>query len=144
MHTTRIRLTGTAVGILAAWVIDLAILVVANIGAPVRVVTGWAPDGADLTVIEIVLTAAVAIAVAGGALMLWDRRSARALEHWTVAVMVLAALSALPLWGLDVETGSKVALTVMHLATGGCAVLGQRSRAARAAAPGTSPQPVGP
>jgi hypothetical protein len=85
----------------------------------------------------------VSIAIAGVALLLWDRRSSRALELWTIAVMGLAVLSALPLWGLDVDTGSKLALTLMHLATGACAVLGQRLQATRTLAPTASHQPIG-
>ena len=135
MTRTRSRLAGTALGIVAAWVTDLTILFVADFGAPVRVVTGWSPDGAEITVFEILITAAAAIGIAGVALWWWDRRSSRALHHWSIAVMALAAISAVPLWRLDVDTGSKAALTLMHLATGACAILGQRLQ------PTSSPTP---
>ena len=131
MTTTRQRLSGTGLGILAAWAATVAILTVANIGSPVRVVTGWSPDGADLTVIEVLITSAVSIAIAGLALLLWDRRSASALHQWSIAVAVLAALSTVPLWRLDVDTASKATLTLMHLTTGTCAVLGQHLQPTR-------------
>lgn len=131
MTTTRHRLSGTGLGILAAWAATVAILAVANIGSPVRVVTGWSPDGAELTVIEVLITSAVSIAIAGLALSLWDRRSASALHQWSIAVAVLAALSSVPLWRLDVDAASKATLTLMHLTTGTCAVLGQHLRPTR-------------
>lgn len=128
MTTTRTRLAGTATGILAAWAATMVIFLIADLGAPVRVITGWAPDGADLTIAEVLLTAAATIGLAGMALWWWERRSPDALRRWTIAVAVLAALSAVPLWRLDIDTGSKAALTLMHLATGACAVLGQHLR----------------
>lgn len=126
MTINRTLLAGTGLGILAAWLADLAILMIANIGAPVRVVTGWSPDGANLTAAEVLITSATAVASTGLGLWWWERHNPRAFRPWSIIVTALAALSAVPLWRLDVDAGSKVALTLMHLTTGSCAVLGQR------------------
>lgn len=126
MTTKRTLLAGTGLGILAAWLADLTILAFATTDAPVRVVTGWAPDGADLTVAETLLTSGSAVILAGAGLWSWQRRDPEAIRRWSLVVMSLAVLSAVPLWRLDVDTASKIALSMMHLATGACAVIGQR------------------
>lgn len=99
----------------------------ANVGANVRVVTGWAPDGADLRYAEVVVTAVVAVLLGAGVLWIAARRAPAALRRWTLAAAGGAVASAVPLWRLDVDTGSKLALTIMHLATGACAVAGQHA-----------------
>jgi hypothetical protein len=122
--TTTVR--GGVFGVATAWALTTMVYVIGNIGAPIRVVTGWAPDGADLSVIEYLLTAAMSVAL--GAVLLWalERGGRDRLRTWTVVVGGLAIGSAIPLWGLDVDRGSKVCLTLMHLLTGAAAVAGQR------------------
>ncbi|MFM2077087.1 MAG: hypothetical protein RJA49_977 [Actinomycetota bacterium] len=123
-NSTTVR--GGVFGVALAWVLTSLVFVVGNMGAPIRVVTGWAPDGADLRVIEYVLTAAIAVAL--GAALLWamERRGRDRLRAWTAIVALVAGGSTLPLWGLDVDRGSKWCLTLMHLLTGAAAVAGQR------------------
>jgi hypothetical protein len=117
---------GGVFGVALAWVLTSLVFVVGNMGAPIRVVTGWAPDGADLRVIEYLLTAAIAVLL--GAALLWamERRGRDRLRAWTVVVAVVAIGSTIPLWRLDVDRGSKCCLTLMHLLTGAAAVAGQR------------------
>ena len=118
----------TARSVMLAVAVNLAIYLVGNRGSPVRVVTGWAPDGADLTIIELVVTTVVAVAIAG-ALLARMQRGRDWFDRWAVMVAGVAVLSALPLWRLDVDTGSKLTLTTMHLATGASALLSHgRSR----------------
>ena len=115
------RELGTAI----AWVATTVAYAVGNAGGTVRVVTGWSPDDADLTYFEVVATVAVSIAL--GAVLLWamQRRAANAFGPWVLVAAGVAVLSAVPLWRLDVDTRSKLALTTMHLLTGACAVAGQ-------------------
>lgn len=125
--TTRRTLLGTALGIGAAVVATAAVFAIGNVGAPIRVVTGWSPDGADLTLLEVVLTASIAVAL-GGALLWWmERRWARSLHIWERIAAATALVSALPLLRLDVDAGSKVSLVCMHLLTGLCAIAAQRA-----------------
>jgi hypothetical protein len=103
----------------------LAVFAIGSVGAPVRVITGWAPNGADLTLAEVVVTTIVSVAIAAVGLLILDRLMTNGLRAWTVAVAVVTVLSCLPLWGLDIDTGSKVALTAMHLVVGGAVIAGQ-------------------
>src|SRR5512132_3240398 len=112
---------GAAVGLGLALVADA----LGNLGSPVRVVTGWAPDGADLSYGELVSTAAMAIALGAVALWVLDRRGARGFRVWAIMAAVVAVLSAVPLFHLDVDLGSKLPLASMHLLTGAAAIAGQ-------------------
>src|SRR4051794_41876724 len=75
-------LRGTLVGIAAAFVATAAVYAIGNLGAPIRVVTGWSPDGADLTLAEVSITAVSAVAL-GGLLLWWmERRWTRSFTAW--------------------------------------------------------------
>jgi len=116
---------GAAVGLGLALVADTVAYALGNLGSPVRVVTGWAPDGADLSYGELVSTAAVAIALGAVALWVLDRRGAQGFRVWAIMAAVVAVLSAVPLFHLDVDLGSKLTLASMHLLTGAAAIAGQ-------------------
>jgi hypothetical protein len=62
-----------------------------------------------------------------------DRITTRAWPIWTAVAAVVTVLSFLPLWGLAIDTRSKVALTTMHVAVGVAAVVGQRIARRRSA-----------
>lgn len=115
---------GGVIGVALAIAGCLAIYAIGNVGAPVRVITGWAPDGADLTVAELLAT--IIVSVGAGSVLLWamQRRSPRAWTRWMVAAGVLGVASAVPLTRLAIDTGSKVALIAMHLTTGAAAIAG--------------------
>lgn len=113
---------GAALGVVVAWIATTIVYVIGNAGANVRVVTGWAPNGIDLRYIDVLVTVAASVGL--GAMLLWvtERRSTHAFRAWAIVAIGVAVLSAVPLWQLDVDTGSKTALTLMHLATGVAAV----------------------
>jgi hypothetical protein len=102
----------------------MTIWLIGRAGEPVRVVSGWAPDGADLSLGEVVIVTVVAVGL-GALLLHWMQRHRDRFRAWTIVAMSVAITTAIPLWRLDVDTGSKVALTCMHLATGAAAVAGQ-------------------
>jgi hypothetical protein len=118
---------GTALGAGGSALVGLVLLAVGALGAPVQVVTGAAPDGADLTAVEVVLTAGIAVALGGVLLWALDRFLGNALRTWSWVVVAVAVVSAIPLWGLDVSLESKLVLTVMHLATGAITIWAQRA-----------------
>ena len=99
-------------------------------------VTGWAPEGADLSVGEVVGTVVVSVAVGAALLALLERRSARAWATWVALAVAVAVLSALPLLHLEVDAHSKVALVAMHLTTGAAAIAGHAFVRLRASARG--------
>jgi hypothetical protein len=77
------------------------------------------------------LAAASVIPVLAGAAVLWAlaRFTRLGLRAWSVLALVLALLSLLALVAMQVDTGSKVALGLMHLLTGAAAIWGQRRAA---------------
>ncbi len=127
---------GTALGVGLALGGTITAFAVGNLGAPIRVVTGWDRGGADLRLREVVITASVAVALAGLLLSMLERRRFDAWRVWEPVVAVAAVVSAVPLLRLPVDAGSKVGLVVMHLLTGAAAIAGQRAaRGARIAYP---------
>jgi len=127
---------GAMRGAAVALTVNITIWLVGRAGAPVRVVTGWAPDGADLTAGEVIATTVVAVGLGGALLGRMQRRTDR-FRTWVIIVASVAVASALPLCRLDVDTGSKVTLSCMHLATGACVIAAQFAarRAASAGGP---------
>lgn len=121
-HPWRGALAGGALATAACSVV----YAIGRIGEPIRVVTGWAPDGADLTLVEMVLTIATSVAAGGLVLWLMDRRSAPgAWRRWVGLTAAVALLSTVPLWQLEVGAGSKLGLSAMHVLTGASAIAGQ-------------------
>ena len=119
--TVRGALLGGAASIGAS----LAVFAVANVGAPVRVITGWAPAGTDLGLADVVITVVVSVAIAAVGLAVLERVARTGLRMWSIAAAVVTVLSFLPLWRLDIDTRSKVVLTVMHLVVGAAVIGGQ-------------------
>ena len=122
----RTTAAGGAIGAVVGSAGALAVLAIANIGSPVRVITGWAPDGVDLGVADVVITTIVSVAIAAVGLAVLERVSRRGLSTWTIAVAAVTVLSCLPLWRLDLDTGSKAALSMMHLVVGAVVIGAQR------------------
>ncbi|MGB5756106.1 MAG: DUF6069 family protein [Acidimicrobiales bacterium] len=117
---------GAVLGCGIAFIGNAVIFAIGNVGTPVRVVTGWAPDGADLSLAEVAITTIVSIAAGTAILAALDHRRRNALRPWTILAAVVAAASAAPVWRLDVDTGSKLTLTLMHIWTGAAAVAGHQ------------------
>jgi hypothetical protein len=53
-----------------------------------------------------------------------QRRRANGFHVWVSVAAVVAVVSAVPLLRLDIDAGSKVALSAMHLSTGLSAIAG--------------------
>lgn len=124
--TTQIIGRGTALGVGLALASTLAVYVVGNLGAPIMVVTGWNPDGADLSIGEVVATASIAVILGGMLLWLLERRKRGAVRTWEMIAIAVAVLSAVPLLRLEIDAGSKISLIAMHLLTGASAITGHR------------------
>ncbi len=117
--------TGAAIGAGLALLANLVVYLIGNIGAPIRVVTGWEPDGADLTFVEVVIGSIVWVMIAAAALWLMEHRVTHAFRRWIVLAAVTTMVSLVPLLGLDADAGSKLALSVMHIVVGTSAITGQ-------------------
>jgi membrane protein implicated in regulation of membrane protease activity len=70
-----------------------------------------------------------------GAAGLWvsEKLFARGFAIWAIGAAAITAASLVPLFALDVDAGSKVALTVMHVVVAASAVTGQALAQRRAA-----------
>ena len=116
---------GALIGTMLALTATLIIYSVGMVGTPIRVVTGWSPDGANLTVIEVVLTATVSVILGALLLALLQARLRRGYEIWLALIVLVTFGSAVPLFRLDIDLQSKLALSSMHLATGIATIAGQ-------------------
>jgi hypothetical protein len=117
--------TGSAIGAGLALLATLVVYLIGNGGAPIRVVTGWQPDGADLTVVEVVIASITWVMIGAVALWLMERRLTHAFRRWIVLAGATTIVSLVPLLGLDVDAGSKLALCAMHIVTGASTIAGQ-------------------
>jgi hypothetical protein len=117
---------GAAIGVGLALAVDSVVYLVGNMGAPVQVITGWSSaTGKDLSYGEVVGTVLAAV-VLGALLLAWMlRRRGNGLRRWIVAAAAVAVVSAIPLFRLDIDTGSKLSLASMHLLTGAAAIAAQ-------------------
>ncbi len=117
---------GALIGTTLALAATMVIYTVGMAGAsPIRVVTGWSPDGANLTVTEVVLTVTTSVILAALLLSLLQTRVRRGFDVWLAVVVLVTIGSAVPLFRLDIDLQSKIALSSMHLATGISTIAGQ-------------------
>jgi hypothetical protein len=116
---------GAAIGAGLALLTNLVVYLIGNAGAPIRVVTGWQPDGADLTFVEVVIATIVWVTIGAAALWLMERRLTHGFRRWTVLAAIITLGSLVPLLALDVDAGSKLALSVMHIVVGASTIAGQ-------------------
>jgi hypothetical protein len=136
MTTTRSSATtapfrGAAIGIGLALVANLVVFFAANalLDGSIQVMTPGTTTGADLPLLAVVLATVVPLLVGGVTLWLLTKMTGRALAVWSVVAAVVAVASLAQPLVLDVDAGSKVALSIMHLATGAMAIVGQRRAA---------------
>jgi hypothetical protein len=115
-----------------------------RIGEPIHVVIGRNAVPEPLAWSHVAVTTIAAI-VLGGVVRAVMQRGSRKGKHerlWATTAMIIAVVSAMPLWRLDIDTASKILLTVMHLLTGVCCVathFGERRHLQRRASePATS------
>ena len=119
---------GGVIGGASALLGNAALFALGSIGEPGRVVIGADAAPKPLTLFEVAATTVIAIAL--GTLALWVTRWRRLSDRtWAIGVAVVAAASAVPLWGLEIDTSSQLVLTAMHLLTGVCCIAAHRRRA---------------
>ena len=116
---------GAAIGSALALVANLVVFVIGNAGAPLQVVASGDTEASDLPVGAVIGASIVPLLVGAVGLWLAYRFLAKSFAVWSAVVAVLAVVSIVGPFGLDIDTGSKVALTVMHIATGAAAIVGQ-------------------
>jgi hypothetical protein len=104
--------------------VNTAVYLVADVGAPVEVVTGWEPDGAELRLVDVIGAAVTWVVIGGAGLWFLERFRADGFRLWTVLAATIAVVSIIPLFRLDIDAASLVALSVMHLVVGAAAIGG--------------------
>jgi hypothetical protein len=115
---------GTAAGVVLVTVANAAVFLVGDIGAPVRVVTGWEPDGVAMRLADVLVASVTWVLIGAAGLWLLERFRADGFRIWTGLAIAIAVLSIIPLFRLDIDAGSKVTLSVMHLVVGAAAIAG--------------------
>ena len=130
---------GGAIGIGLALIANVAIYLVGNSGAPLQVVMSGDTAASDLLIGFVVGASLLPLVIAAAGLWVFERFLPNGFRLWagTVAVLAVATIAA-PV-SLDVDTGSKVALALMHIAVGAAAIAGQAlaRRAPDSSRPGT-------
>ncbi|SDS77325.1 DUF6069 family protein [Actinoplanes derwentensis] len=96
----------------------LATVLVWAIGEPVLghdlVVTGPGQPATDLGLSQIAFIAAASSLLGWAALAILERFTARALTVWTIAALLVLAVSFVPFLSVEATTGSKVVLALTH------------------------------
>jgi hypothetical protein len=124
--TTRARTLakGGAWGIGLAVVANVVVYLVGDAGGPISVVTGAQPVGVHLMLRDVV--AATVILSAIGTLALWgfERFRRNGFREWAVVAALVAVVTIPPVLRLDIDAGSKLSLSIMHLVVGAAAIVG--------------------
>lgn len=91
-------------------------------------------DGAtasDVPYVAVLASSVLPLFVGAGVLWLLGRFTTSALRVWTIIAIVLTVLSLTGPLFLPVDTGSKIALILMHIGAGTAAIVGQHWAARR-------------
>lgn len=117
-QTRAIRVRHRLLAVVAAVAAPLVVWVVASLsGASLEVISPVAGTMRIDALLVIVTALALALA-AWGVLALLERFTRSARRIWTIVAVAVLVLSLPPLAFLDATVGTKVALAVMHIATG--------------------------
>lgn len=115
---------GAGIGIGLALVLNLIVYAVGNAGAPLQVVANGDTIASDLPAGAVVLASTVPLLLGTVGLGLLQKFLAKGTRIWVILVGALTVASVAGPLALDVDSGSQVALIVMHLATGAVAIVG--------------------
>ena len=116
---------GAGIGIGLALVANLIVFLIGSAGAPLQVIIGNDTTPSDLPIGAVIAASVVPLLIGAVGLGVLQRFLTKGMQIWTALVGVLTVASIVGPLGLDIDDGSKVALTIMHLATGAAAVIGQ-------------------
>jgi hypothetical protein len=134
--TARTLAKGGALAIGLAAVTNAVVYLVGDAGAPIEVVTGAEPDGTHLLLGSVVMASVIAAAIGTFALWAFERVRRNGFREWAVVAALVAVVSIPPVFRLDIDAGSKLSLSIMHLVVGAAAIAGHL--VARRSAPATS------
>lgn len=115
---------GAAAGIGMAVLANVGVYLAGDAGGPIRVVTGWEPDGAHLGVGDVIVSTIALAALGTAALWAFEHLRTNGFREWAAVAALVAVVSIFPVLRLDIDAGSKVALSIMHLVTGAAAIVG--------------------
>ena len=115
---TGVLARGTALAVGSGLVVNALLFAAGAAGAPTRVVTGAAPDGADLTFAAVAVSTVLASLVGSLALWLVEKARPGSFRAWALLAATVAAVSIPPVLRLDIDAASALTLAAMHLAVG--------------------------
>jgi hypothetical protein len=117
---------GVGLGCLLAVVANLLLFLIGNVGAPTQIVETTGEPAVNLTIGRMVLVTVFPMILAGFVLWFLTRRRPSGFAIWAGFVLAIAFVTTGGPLSLDVDSGSKITLSLMHLATGITTVSGQR------------------
>ncbi|RSM54905.1 hypothetical protein DMB66_36735 [Actinoplanes sp. ATCC 53533] len=118
---------GAVLATVLVWVIGEPLL-----GHDLVVVSPGRP-AMDLGLAELAFVALASSLLGWAALAILERSTAHAVAIWTVAALVILAVSFLPFAGVETSGGSKVVLALTHVAVAAVLIPGLRRTSARPA-----------
>lgn len=126
-------LLGAATGALLALVINTIFFFAggAILGTPIQASTDGT-TASDVPYVAVIASSVLPLFVGAGVLWLLRRFTTSALRIWTIIAIVLTVLSLTGPLFLPVDSGSKIALILMHIGAGSAAIAGQHWAARRA------------
>ncbi|MFY1614788.1 DUF6069 family protein [Micromonospora sp. WMMD736] len=120
-----------AIAVVVAVLAAVAVWSVATLAdAQLTVDQGAGPR--EVTVLAVVLNAAIAALLGWGLLAALERFTARATTIWTGIALAVLVLSLVPASLVGASVGTRVALVLMHLVVGAVVIVGFRRGARRA------------
>jgi hypothetical protein len=116
---------GTVSAIAGSVVANTVVFLIGNAGDPTQVVAMGETAPSDLPLAVVIIASVIPVIVGGVGLWVLQKVIARGFQLWAILVTVLTVASIAGPIALEVDTASKVVLSVMHVVVGGAAVAGQ-------------------
>ncbi len=116
---------GTLFAIIAAVVANVVVFLIGSAGDPTQVVAMGETTPSDLPLAVVVIASVMPLIVGGAGLWALQKVTSRGFRLWAILVGVFTVFSIAGPIALEVDTASKVVLSVMHFVVGGAAIGGQ-------------------
>jgi hypothetical protein len=116
---------GTVIALVASVVANVLVFLIGDAGDATQVVAMGDTTPSDLPLAVVIVASVIPVIVGGVGLWVLQKVTARGFQLWAILVTVLTVASIAGPIALEVDTASKVVLSVMHVVVGGAAVAGQ-------------------
>jgi uncharacterized membrane protein YqjE len=115
---------GFGASVAMGFVANTIVWLVGRVGKPIAVIETDGKPPVDLALIRVLAATLFAMILGTIALFVIEKIRANSFSLWGVLVMVIAVVTIFGPLSLKIDSGSKVALSAMHLLTGASAIVG--------------------